>query len=174
MAMTEAERIITEEILPGYVFHDLVKEGIVERLLYAPIYEKFGRFYVTVATEDEEVVTVIDGVKYETTNPIKKGDHKVYGSTGEIYGVSPKSFPSRFRKIPGEENWYDAIGKSRMIQNPFGHAIAIPPRWGKIMYGDVDCHLALPLDYDTEEPNLPLIPYIVDNIPFQRTYRLKQ
>jgi hypothetical protein len=61
-------------------------------------FKKFGDFRFEVATEEQEVVTEING-EVETKNVAKVGDYILTGAAGEKYVLKPETFQKRYKVV---------------------------------------------------------------------------
>lgn len=170
MAQERREVPQPKDIEPGYVFHDLRGEGMAARLAQAPVFTKFGQVRARLAATPEEVITRIQG-KEETRNTANPGDYVVTGPQGEEYVLGAAKLEARYKPVEDQPGIYEAFGKIRAVDNPYGERIAIVPAWGGYQYGEQDCKVATTVDVQTEKPNDPEDMYIIDRKSFDETYR---
>ena len=151
-----------------FLLVDRKSKQIIDMLLSAPLYQKSGYVHARMATEGEEVVTVLpDGLR-ETKNSAHAGDHIVMNPTGEENVVSGGKFEGRY-KATGEADIYHAEGFCRAILNPFGRPIRIDAPWGSTQVGDTNCMIADTCDANGSGEGEP---YLIDGDIFAKTYRV--
>jgi PGDYG protein len=140
---------------------------IFAALVAAPLYRKNVIVGARQVSSSEQVLTILNSGKLETTNQANPGNYIVTNPDGERYVISEPKFLQKYESI-GFEDQYQSKGFCKAITNPFGDNIEIDTSWGSPQYGDSRCMIATPCDSNGE--NLDQDPYLIDSVAFINTY----
>ena len=151
-----------------YTHIDRLSGEISQALVTAPLYKKIDTVKARVANMGEDIYTVMNDERVETSNIAKETDIVVTNTSGEQYIISAETFFSRY-EATDDEGIYSAKGYCRAIKNPFQEPIEIFASWGEPQYGDKNCFIA---DIcNSEGETMAGEPYIIDAVAFTATYR---
>lgn len=140
---------------------------IMRALITAPLFKKQCIVRVRLATDGEEVITILKNGYEETKNTAVGGDYIVTNTSGERYIISDKEFFSRYEATK-ENGVFAAKGYCRAIPNPFSQSIEIMASRGYPQTGDENCMIA---DTCDQEGKADGEPYLIDSNAFQQTYK---
>jgi len=119
---------------------------------------------VEVATEPQEVVTVING-KEETRNKAETGDHIITGAKGERYVIKAAKFGGLYEEDPTDTSRYISKNVIRAIQLDENTELTAP--WGEKQRAAKGGYVAQRVDNPSDI-------YLIEEGAFKATYAPEQ